>query len=357
MIYVDFSGIDFKEIVAASSENLRRSVDRELAKQMPKFERDFYELIRAQAVDWLMLSPDDLEKKFAWMLIDHEAFTVYASGRLEAMVDRINRHRLPQYEKEWTTHRKNKSKNPSKKAKRLPVPCKCKFCTVSDRASRVFSWSAFTRKNVNQIRSLAASFVHKVGLIVCPYCARNYIAPLVGVDTDIYRPDLDHFYAQSIYPYFGICLSNLIPSCSACNCRIKLDEDFMMKGNFHPYLHKVPERLFSVEGLSLIDSEIVRAADIKIKVDRSLSEPLARSAKFFHLEAAYEVHIEEVSDFLTSLRFYPDKVLEERARAIGVDPTAFKLSLRRSTESDGDYRKRPLGKLMRDLYHFAVVKT
>ena len=50
---------------------------------------------------------------------------------------------------------------------------------------------------------------------ICPYCNRIYTTTLYGKKR--IRPDFDHFYPQSRYPYFAVSLFNLIPSCSICN--------------------------------------------------------------------------------------------------------------------------------------------
>ena len=58
------------------------------------------------------------------------------------------------------------------------------------------------------------------GLLVCPYCNRNYIndrEPFLGAE-------MDHFYSKDKYPMFAVSLYNFIPSCSTCN-RIKKDHD------------------------------------------------------------------------------------------------------------------------------------
>lgn len=65
------------------------------------------------------------------------------------------------------------------------------------------------------------------GLIVCPYCNRNYI-------NDRNRKlgaEMDHFYSKGKYPMFAVSLYNFIPSCSTCN-RIKNKDD--LKNN--PFL-------------------------------------------------------------------------------------------------------------------------
>ena len=51
------------------------------------------------------------------------------------------------------------------------------------------------------------------GLLVCPYCNRNYIndrEPFLGAE-------MDHFYSKDKYPMFAVSLYNFIPSCSTCN--------------------------------------------------------------------------------------------------------------------------------------------
>ena len=49
---------------------------------------------------------------------------------------------------------------------------------------------------------------------VCPYCNRQYIFTLGNHKV---RPQFDHYYPKSIYPYLALSIFNLIPSCSICN--------------------------------------------------------------------------------------------------------------------------------------------
>lgn len=61
---------------------------------------------------------------------------------------------------------------------------------------------------------------NQLGVKVCPYCNRMYATTLYGKRRT--RPDFDHFYPQSRYPYLTVSLFNLIPSCNVCN-KAKLD--------------------------------------------------------------------------------------------------------------------------------------
>lgn len=51
------------------------------------------------------------------------------------------------------------------------------------------------------------------GLLVCPYCNRNYI----NDRERILGAEMDHFYSKDKYPMFAVSLYNFIPSCSTCN--------------------------------------------------------------------------------------------------------------------------------------------
>lgn len=69
-------------------------------------------------------------------------------------------------------------------------------------------------------------FVKTLDLKTCPYCNRNYTFA-VDENSGKLRPEIDHFYPKSIYPFLAMSFYNLIPSCSICNHtkkdKVKLD--------------------------------------------------------------------------------------------------------------------------------------
>lgn len=60
----------------------------------------------------------------------------------------------------------------------------------------------------------AYSFTKTLGIDVCPYCNRQYVFTLKKGNG---RPEIDHFYPKSVYPYLSCSLANFIPSCHSCN--------------------------------------------------------------------------------------------------------------------------------------------
>jgi hypothetical protein len=79
----------------------------------------------------------------------------------------------------------------------------------------------------------AYTFVNELDLKTCPYCNRNYIF-IVDEKTGKLRPEIDHFYPKSIYPFLAMSFYNLIPSCPTCN-HTKKDKNSLIKKLKNPY--------------------------------------------------------------------------------------------------------------------------
>ena len=76
-------------------------------------------------------------------------------------------------------------------------------------------------------------FIANSKLEACPYCNRAFIA--IYNDGTSFTADIDHYFPRSKYPFFGLTLYNLIPSCSLCNERLKLAKDFLENEHLYPY--------------------------------------------------------------------------------------------------------------------------
>lgn len=64
-------------------------------------------------------------------------------------------------------------------------------------------------------------FVKSLDLRVCPYCGRAYIYSVDNLHrmngTHTVKPQIDHFFPKSKYPYLALSYQNLIPVCTTCN--------------------------------------------------------------------------------------------------------------------------------------------
>lgn len=81
----------------------------------------------------------------------------------------------------------------------------------------IFKYNCLNYKKKCQKESTAYWLQRQLGVKVCPYCNRMYTITLFGENK--IRPDFDHFYPKSKYPYLSVSLFNLIPSCSMCNTK------------------------------------------------------------------------------------------------------------------------------------------
>lgn len=82
---------------------------------------------------------------------------------------------------------------------------------------KIFKYGSLNYKKSCQRESTSYWLQRQLGVKICPYCNRMYTTTLFGEDK--IRPDFDHFYPKSKYPYLSVSLFNLIPSCSMCNKR------------------------------------------------------------------------------------------------------------------------------------------
>ena len=75
----------------------------------------------------------------------------------------------------------------------------------------------------------------------CPYCNADtiYAVKICGRRVLPSASALDHFMPRSHFPYFGISLCNLVPSCTRCNSSLKGDSVVTFADAPHPYRDNV----------------------------------------------------------------------------------------------------------------------
>lgn len=67
-------------------------------------------------------------------------------------------------------------------------------------------------------RNFGHQWAERLGVTVCPYCNRSYIFTVKkDARNGKARPQYDHFFPKSIYPYLAVSMYNLVPSCAVCN--------------------------------------------------------------------------------------------------------------------------------------------
>ena len=77
---------------------------------------------------------------------------------------------------------------------------------------------------------------NNIDLDICPYC-NNEDIETISIEGAETRPDIDHYFPKSKFPFFALTLSNLIPAGNRCNQKYKRANS--MLGYVHPYIRGV----------------------------------------------------------------------------------------------------------------------
>lgn len=165
------------------------------------------------------------------------------------------------------------------------------------------SWDAFDLCNASRTRT-------------CPYCNQAYAFTVVRKeDGKGFRPTLDHFLPQHLFPHLALSLDNLIPSCYTCNANLKHQTDFNSLTHLHPLIDDEhigftlemadcwdpgnPDETAKADFLELIGNFEKVKDDAKLKMTISPNSPEAiQSAKTFLIEERYAENLPEALGFV-----------------------------------------------------------
>lgn len=166
-----------------------------------------------------------------------------------------------------------------------------------EKTNRVLSW------HKSEDDWSAWRYVKDLGIRSCVYCNADTVFSIeVVIDEEVSRrrSALDHYYGHAKYPFAGITLSNLVPSCTRCNSNIKSVRELVYGEHIYPYDDSFNDgvvfRAAYASGKSPFN---MTAADVAVGLvtkDKSLlSKRAAKSAKFFCLSDVYnQLHREDV---------------------------------------------------------------
>lgn len=188
--------------------------------------------------------------------------------------------------------------------------------------------------------SMRVRIVMNSGLTVCPYCNRDYINYRAE---NISGAQLDHFFSKKKYPFFAVCLYNLIPVCGNCN-RVKSDQGAEFASPFDETIDWEKDITFHYE------SDIGSKARIVIKSEK---EAVQNNIKKMRIEEAYQIHDAEVEELLEKKQIYCQTQRQEFRdvlHEIEVSEQQIKLAVFGPKITKETMRTKPLGKMMSDLH-------
>lgn len=188
----------------------------------------------------------------------------------------------------------------------------------------------------------------KLGVNVCPYCNRQYTFTINRVTKSI-RPQLDHFYPKSRYPYFALSFYNLIPCCPECN-RIKRDNQLTI----NPYESGFDNCNFRIKDMKNV---ILNARDkskwsIEFENNTVLHD---NHIDLLALQELYNCHKDYVEEIVFKAYAFSGDLLSDvntllnQAAGMHLDKNTANRIIYGSYISKSEYHKRPLSKLTADI--------
>ncbi len=168
----------------------------------------------------------------------------------------------------------------------------------------------------------------KLKVNVCPYCNREYTFTIGNTKEKKVRPEIDHFFPKSEYPYLSCSLYNMIPSCHICNhgkrefgerILYPYNEEFSKDVIFRAKFTKENPENSSI--LDISNTHIFfkdRQCNILEtgKCIHNKQTKARKSIKTFHLEEIYNEHKIELQDLFTRYRNYSKPKIDEIMRLI-----------------------------------------
>lgn len=182
-------------------------------------------------------------------------------------------------------------------------------------------------------RKFGYQWAEKLGVTVCPYCNRSYIFTVKkDARNGKARPQYDHFFPKSIYPYLAVSMYNLIPSCSVCNSG-KSDKDSFKDQKvryLNPYVEGYGTKTFlqitpknkkdRIRGCVGLAEEYTVKPKSAPDVDKDAAKRIQDTWDLLKLGPLYEKHSDYIRNILQAKQIYTEEYLDQLMKSF---PGAF----------------------------------
>lgn len=234
------------------------------------------------------------------------------------------------------------------------------------RLKTIFDYDNFTKRK----RYGAYKLAQKLDVRTCPYCNRLYTFTL-DTKSGKTRPEFDHFYNKTTYPYLALSFYNLIPSCHVCNSSLKGTKLFSVATHVNPFVegfsndikfniklnnNKKPKakEISNDYGVGFFYG-VFKDFNIKLKVDKPVSQKQVRAnanIECFKLEELYNEHKDYVVEIVQKAVVYNNDYMNELVRlfpALFRDQKDVKRMILSNYIDEENFDKRVLSKLTKDV--------
>jgi hypothetical protein len=208
------------------------------------------------------------------------------------------------------------------------------------------SYDKFVRSQEEGVK-LNLKLINKLGVMVCPYCNRDYINNRESKGS----AQLDHFFPRSKYPIFAVSLYNLIPACYSCN-HTKGDVEISISPyddslNFESLL----KFTYTPKTMNYLDDSSKINLEMKILEDDN-NEDLRNNIHYLQIDKSYEIHNDYIEEIIKKSIMYNDskinELLADFANLFLTKEEVLRIVFGNYISSK-DLGKRPLSKLTKDI--------
>lgn len=207
----------------------------------------------------------------------------------------------------------------------------------------IFIISCYDNKKFNKLE-----FVKKIKIDTCPYCNRSYIYYLSS--TGLIKPEIDHFFPKSFYPFLGVSFYNMIPACQTCNgFGAKEDKKPHEENLVNPYLINNIDFKFTYK-INTVD--VINPLHNKYCVEVKFKNYLEGHLSVFKLDKLYEQHSDHVLELIIKSKLaYSEKYREflQSFNELKFKDEDINRMILGNYSNEDDIHKRPLSKLYQDI--------
>ncbi|MCU5047034.1 hypothetical protein [Bacillus cereus group sp. Bce006] len=304
-------------------------------------QKEFFKSIYNQIEDIVMGRPSRLNKIIKDLSEDHQELM----GKMKdySFLKKL----LNEYKKQQENLEKNIKKNLAnvyelkqekedvdKRAEKVDSQIKYieKFL---EKIKKIFNYSNFCDQySTDKVKIWGAyELVKQLKVGACPYCNRHFITVSEPNKDDggRTRPQLDHFYSKSRFPFLAVSFFNLIPCCYVCNSNLKRNEEFSIETHIHPYENSFEDLVqFTVKFQSgkgkkdylkawnsntqmfSIDFKVneMKKNQISHEEYKTLYRKIEKNKEIFKLKSLYNSHIDYVEEMIVKNITYSDDKIE-----------------------------------------------
>ncbi|OCM00340.1 hypothetical protein AAX29_00343 [Aliarcobacter thereius] len=190
-------------------------------------------------------------------------------------------------------------------------------------------------------------FQENVEVHTCYYCNIDFINTFKKNNVTKNAFTLDHVLEKADYPFLGLSLYNLVPSCYICNSKVK-DSKILFEFSPTNKDFDFDERVKFKSFISNSNLQIEKEEDFYVKLVENYSNKYDKYIESLNLNNRYDYHKYKVLEMIQKRREYPDSRIKELSDLTQKTQEEIKQDLFGIYILE-DLHKRPLSKLIKDI--------